>query len=132
MAPLAESQIPAMLLTLAIELPLGLLWLRWRTPALQTVGWHRLSPHGVPTRRALLALLLASTLTHPLAWWCSGQLGHTYYLQGLAIIELAVSLLEALIFAVIMPLAIAEALLLSLFLNLASLLLGTLLWPLLP
>lgn len=95
----------ALAMTLAVEAPL-VTWAGRR--------WQR------PWPRALLAGLLPSLLTHPLAWRAWERLGPQDYLQGVAIIEAAVWLVEALVLKLVLRLRWRQALLLSFAANAAS------------
>jgi hypothetical protein len=78
-----EGQLSALLLTLAVEIPLaGLL-------ARAFAGdWRRTVP----------VALLASCATHPLAWQLAAKLGPDDYREGLVLIEAGVVLAEAVIY----------------------------------
>lgn len=99
------SALAALGLTLAVEAPL----VAWAGRRLQRT-WGRV----------LLAGLLPSLLTHPLAWRAWERLGPQDYQQGVAIIEIAVWLVEALLLKLILRLQWRQALLLSLLANAAS------------
>lgn len=78
------DQLAAFAMTLAIELPVVALAAGRLGPA---VGW----------RRALAAGVVASSLTHPLAWWLRWRLGPDEAVAGFFAIELAVILMEAVV-----------------------------------
>ena len=107
------TQSAALGLTLALEMPVVLLAAR------------RLRVHW---QWALLAGLLASGLTHPLAWWVSGQLGPRDYGLWILLLEILVCLVETVIFRLALQLAWRWALALSVVANAVSALAGILLW----
>ena len=107
------TQSAALGLTLAIELPVVLL-----AAGRLRVRWQR----------GLAAGLLASGLTHPLAWWVSDQLGPRDYGLWIVFLEILVCLVESAIFRVVMQLAWRWALALSLLANAVSALAGIVLW----
>lgn len=99
-------------ITLAVEAPLVTLVGR----RLRLAWW-----------RAIVAGLLPSLVTHPLAWRAWERLGPQDYLQGVLLIEAAVWLIEAVLLKMLLSLLWRQALLLSLFANAASFALGRLL-----
>lgn len=102
----------ALALTLACELPLALLLAR-----------------GLPAQRVLFVAASASALTHPLAWRAALLLMPGSYRAGVALIELAVVIAEALWLRAWLSLSLARAAVLSLVVNAASALAGWWLWP---
>lgn len=78
------GELPALLLTLACEVPLVLL-LAQRLPPAPRPHWQRVLP----------AAISASALSHPLAWRMAAVLAADEYAAGLVLIELAVWLFEA-------------------------------------
>lgn len=100
-------------LTLAIESPIVLV-----------AAW-RLRVHWL---RGLAAGLLASSLTHPLAWWVSRQLGPQDYGVWIVSLEGMICLAEAVLLKFILKISWRWALALSLVANTASALTGLLLW----
>lgn len=111
------TQTAALGMTLAVEVPLVMLLAR---------RWH------IAWVRSLPVALLASCLTHPLAWklsWvASVLLQTTHYPVWFLAIEAGVWLLEALVFHFGLRLGWQRACVLSLGVNLASALFGVLLW----
>ena len=107
------AQAAAYLLTLVIEAPLS-----------AAFAAHR----SIPLRQSILAVLVASTLTHPVAWWASRRLGPDEYAATLWLIEAAVCAAEAGVFRWLLPLNWRDALLLSVGLNAASAVIGGLAW----
>ncbi len=101
--------LPALLLTLALEVPAAMLWLHWRTE--------------ISLSRAALAGAGASLVSHPVLWyvWLGGVAGTPgWTLSG----ELAVWVVEAVIYRVVLALEVREALALSAVCNLISAVLG--------
>jgi bacteriorhodopsin len=99
---MAMTQPEAMAWTLALELPV-----------LLGVGWRL----GTDWRRALLAGLLASGISHPLAWATALRMTEESYRWGWYAIELAVCVFEAVILGVVMRLGKRQACGLSLAAN---------------
>jgi uncharacterized membrane-anchored protein YitT (DUF2179 family) len=86
----------------------------------------RLVIPGAPWRRVLLTAICASLLTHPFAWWANRSIPWPF-VERAALIEVSVVLVEAAIYALLVPLRAAAGLGLSLWANGASFGLG-LLW----
>lgn len=107
------TQGAALGLTLAIESPVVLL-----------AAWQL----RLPWLRGLTAGLLASALTHPVAWWVSRQLGPQDYGLWILLLEITICLVEAAIFRLMLPTSWHWALALSVVANAASALTGILLW----
>jgi hypothetical protein len=107
------TQGAALGLTLAIESPI--VWL--------AAWWLR-----VHWLRAVVAGLLASSLTHPGAWWLSRQLGPLDYGTSTLAIEALVCLVEAVVLKLVLQVAWRRALVLSVVANAASAGAGLLLW----
>jgi hypothetical protein len=112
------SQAAALALTCLVEAPVVVALLRWRQ---QT--------HPASLLRWVMAGTLPSLLTHPVAWRTMGRFGAHDYAQGLAWVEAAVVLAEALLITVLAPCTARRALGASLAANGASALAGWLLWP---
>jgi hypothetical protein len=109
------AQLDALARTLAIELPVGwlCLWLFARNE-LRQAKW-----------RAPVVLLAASLLTHPFAWWGNQSLlGVVEFWPRVAMVELAVVLVEATLLRVVLHLRWPGAALASLAMNAASFGLG--------
>lgn len=100
-------------LTLAIESPVVML-----AALHQRIYWVR----------GLVAGVLASGLTHPWAWWVSGQLGPQDYGLWILALEITVCLIETLILRLVMQASWHSMLALSVVANAASALTGVLLW----
>lgn len=99
----------ALALTLAVEAPL--------------VGWYG-RRMGRTWRQVIAAGLLPSLVTHPIAWHAWSRLSPYDLVQGIAMIETAVWLVEALLLLIVLRLRWQQALLLSLAANVASMSLG--------
>lgn len=76
----------AWFLSLMVELPLLVVMLR---------------PNDV--KRVVLAGLVATSLTHPVAWWAAGLLAPSEYSQGILLIELVVWAAESILFRFMLP-----------------------------
>lgn len=110
------DQPQALLLTLLLELPVIFLAARY---------WQR------PLWRAGLAGVLASGLSHPLAWKIMLQMPTDVYRWGWYVLETGVCLFEAVILKSLLHLSGSQALRLSLMANILSAVLGRLLLALL-
>ncbi len=108
-----KPQLVGLLLSLVVEVPLVLGLVRWfKWPC----NWRRL-------------LLLApgvTLLTHPFAWALNEDLAHVAMIPRLAFIELAVLLIEGLILGHWGQLGMARGFQVALAANLASFLIGLL------
>lgn len=113
------SQSTALLLSLVTEALTALALVRaWGE------GWARAA-------RAALAAVLATLLTHPLAWAAMlGLMDEIGYAAAVALVEAAVVLMESLAYRLLVPLPGGRALLASLVANGASAGLGLLLYAL--
>jgi hypothetical protein len=100
-----SSQMSALLLTLAVEIPLAGLLAR---------------AFAGDWRRALPVALLASCATHPVAWKLAAKLGPDDYREGLALIEAGVVLAEAGIYRLLARCKAMSALGISAVCNAAS------------
>jgi hypothetical protein len=98
-------------LTLAVEAPV--------------VGWvgRRM---GRTWAQVIAAGLLPSLMTHPIAWHAWSRLSPYDFVQGIAMIETAVWLVEAVLLQIVLRLKWQQSLLLSLVANAASMSLGCL------
>jgi hypothetical protein len=105
----------ALMLTLAVELPVVIVLLR---RASVVVVWPR----------AVTVIVLASLVTHPLAWRVARALSPDEYTLGIAIIEAVVVAVEALWLRALLPIGLKTAALTSLIANAASFGVGALLW----
>jgi hypothetical protein len=105
------TQPEAMAWTLVLELPVVL-----------GAGWRL----GIGWRRALLAGLLASGISHPLAWAAALRMTEESYRWGWYAIELAVCVFETVILGVVMRLGKRQACGLSLAANGLSAMVGRL------
>lgn len=103
------------MLTLAVELPVVIVLLR---RASVVVVWPR----------AVTVIVLASLVTHPLAWRVARALSPDEYTLGIAIIEAVVVAVEALWLRALLPIGLKTAALTSLIANAASFGVGALLW----
>lgn len=106
------DQTSALLLTLAVEVPIAGLLAR---------------AIGANLRRAMFAALLASWVTHPVAWQLAAKLGSDDYRTGIALIEGAVVLAEAGIYRLLRCCSAWAAIGISTACNAASWLIGVLL-----
>jgi hypothetical protein len=109
------SQLQALLLTLAIEVTVGILLLaRWGG----AVAW----------RRAALAAAGASLVTHPVAWWANtvGLTAWSFAVRA-PVIEIAVVAAEALILRWALPVTARRAAAVSIAMNAASFAVGLML-----
>ncbi len=106
------SQGAAMAVTLAVEAPIVIGF---------ASQWH------INWLRALLAGLMASSITHPIAWWFSRQLGPTDYVFWVLMLEIIVTGLEVVILKCVLKCRWQQAFTLSLVANLASALIGVIL-----
>jgi hypothetical protein len=103
------NQVHALILTLAVEVPVALLLLaRW-----------------APAGHAVLAVAGVSLLTHPIAWWAStvGLRSWSFPARAAAI-EVAVVAVEAVILAWTLRLAAPRALAVAAAMNAASFAVG--------
>jgi predicted permease len=107
-----SSAIGALGLTLAVEAPL-VIWLG-----------HRLQRS---IHRSIIAGLLPSLLTHPLAWQIWSRLSPHGYIEAIALIEVAVFLIEAVVLRLLLHLTWRQALMVSMLANTASVGVGWLL-----
>jgi hypothetical protein len=105
----------ALMLTLAVELPVVIVLLR---RASVVVVWPR----------AVTVIVLASLVTHPLAWRVARALSPDEYTLGIAIIEAVVVAVEALWLRALLPIGLKTAAITSLIANAASFGVGALLW----
>lgn len=105
----------ALALTLAVELLVAFGWLRRTRPSL-------------PPPRIVIAGLLPSLLTHPLAWRAAAALPAAGYARGVLAIEAAVVLVEAVVLRLLLGRPWQDALLLALLANAASFAVGALLF----
>ena len=78
----------------------------------------------VSPQRRLMAALLPSCFTHPLAWRVIGNCGAHDYAAGLYLVEVIVILVEAACLRLALKLSLPRSLLLSFATNLASLVAG--------
>ena len=101
------GQSAALALTLGVESLVVLMWLRGAAVA-------------VPWRRMVIAALLPSSLTHPLAWRAAAALSADGSVAGLVAIETAVVLVEAAVLRALLPLDARRALVVAAAANLAS------------
>ncbi len=83
------------------------------TPVVMAAGWRWRS--GL--RRALAAAILASGVTHPVAWWVASNVPDESYVWGWFVIEAAVCCVEAPVLATVMRLPAGRALGLSVLAN---------------
>jgi hypothetical protein len=95
----------ALALTLAVEAPV--------------VGWYG-RRMGRTRGHVIAAGLLPSLVTHPIAWHAWSRLSPYDLVQGIAMIETAVWLVEAALLLILLRLKWKQALLLSLVANAAS------------
>lgn len=109
-----SGELVALFLSLALEAPVLLLATR-----------------AQPWPRRLLAALLPTLLTHPVAWELAGRLGPDDYLAGFVLIEGTVVLAEAAAIALLLRWRPWRALAASVLANATSALLGGALLPLL-
>lgn len=107
------DQTSALLLTLAVEIPVAGLLAR-------TIG--------ADLRRTLFAALVASCITHPVAWQLAAKLGPDDYRAGIALIEGAVVVVEAGIYRLLLSCKWKPALGISAACNTASWLVGIVLF----
>ena len=111
------TQSTALLVTLAVEVPLVLLLTR---------RWH------YPWGRCLVAAVLASCISHPIAWklsWvASVLLQSAHYGWWFVAIEFGVCFVEALLYWLVLRLCWQRTLFLSVIANATSALFGILLW----
>jgi hypothetical protein len=105
----------ALMLTLAVELSAVIVLLR---RASVVVVWPR----------AVTVIVLASLVTHPLAWRVARALSPDEYTLGIAIIEAVVVAVEALWLRALLPIGLKTAAITSLIANAASFGVGALLW----
>lgn len=105
------QQHEAWLLSLAVELPL-LAALLNRNEVL----------------RVLVAGVLATSLTHPVAWWAAGLLAPTEYTQGILVLEAVVWITESTVLRSMLPVRWSAAAAYCLFANTASATVGWLAW----
>jgi hypothetical protein len=105
----------ALMLTLAVELPVVIVLLR---RASVVVVWPR----------AVTVIVLASLVTHPLAWRVARALSPDEYTLGIAIIEAVVVAVEALWLRALLPIGLKTAAITSLIANAATFGVGALLW----
>lgn len=99
------TQTSAFFMTLAIEVPLASV-----LATLRSVSWMR----------GFFAAIVASSLTHPVAWWITQRLGPDEYQAMLWVIEAIVCLVEALVFMRILRMRWGTSLALSVIVNAAS------------
>lgn len=99
----------ALLLTLAVEIPVA-------------AGWLRRSPEGraIALPRLLAVIALASLLTHPLAWRAALALSPDGYAAGVAAIEVVVLAVEAVLLRALLPIGWRAAFSAALLANVAS------------
>jgi hypothetical protein len=111
----AVSQLQALILTVAIEVPVAILLLgRWGS----RVAWHRVA----------LAAAGASLVTHPLAWWANtAALAAWPFAARATLIEVAVAAAEALILAWALAVTARRAAVVSIAMNAASFAVGLML-----
>ncbi|MES2681905.1 MAG: hypothetical protein V4650_00150 [Pseudomonadota bacterium] len=107
------SQNEALVLTLLIELPVVF--------AVWEINKKRFF-------RAGMAGLLATGLTHPLAWSLASRLGAQDYLHGFYLIEIAVVAVEAIVIGYVMPCSWRVAIGTSVLANGLSASVGCFLW----
>lgn len=105
----------ALMLTLAVELPVVIVLLR---RASVVVAWPR----------AVTVIVLASLVTHPFAWRAARALSPDEHTLGIAIIEAVVVAVEALWLRALLPISLRTSVLTSLIANAASFGVGALLW----
>lgn len=70
--------------------------------------------------RILAAAVAASLLTHPFAWRAAAALSPDGYVQGVALIEMVVVLVEAAVLRLLLPIDVRRASIVALVANLAS------------
>lgn len=99
------SAIGALLLTLSVEAPL-VMWFA-----------HRLQR---ATYRSVMAGLVPSLLTHPIAWQTWSRLSEHGFIEGIAFIETAVFLIESAVLQLVLDTTWRQAPMISLFANAAS------------
>jgi len=102
------SQIEALLLTIAVEVPVGL-------AAALVMG-----PKPIVWSRMVVALLAVSLATHPIAWWLAGEWRAWPFPLRAAVIEACVVIVEAGLLWVAVPLAPGRAFAVAAAINLAS------------
>jgi len=103
------TQTEALLISYITEIPICLLIMR------------RL---GVNFNKALFAGVIATSLTHPVAWSISRLLSENEYLINIIVIELFVIVFEMLIYKTLTKIKWMHSLIISLISNLASALSG--------
>ena len=81
-----------------------------------------LYPYGV--KRVVLAGMVATSLTHPVAWWAAGLLAPAEYLQGILIIELVVWAAESILLRFMLPAPWIVAVACACLANMASMAVG--------
>lgn len=79
-----------------------------------------LRPSVIGMSRILAAAVAASLLTHPFAWRAAAALSPDGYAQGVAIIEMAVVLVEAAVLRLLLPVGARRAFVIATVANLAS------------
>lgn len=97
----------AWLLSLVVELPLLVVMLY---------------PYEV--KRVVWAGLVATSLTHPVAWWAAGLLAPAEYTQGVLVIEIVVWATESVLFRFMLPTQWAAAAACACLANTASMTVG--------
>lgn len=97
----------AWILSLAVELPL-------LAAMLYRCKW----------KRVLVAGALATTVTHPVAWWAAGMLSPAEYTQGVLVIEIVVWATESALIRAMLPIRWSAAVAYCLFANMASVVVG--------
>ena len=111
------SQLQAYALTLAIEVPVLIL----------SAAYYR-----IPWQRSFITGVIASTITHPLAWWFTWFINiivfTPYPYVWFLLTELGVWLIESLILSKFLKLSFARAAMLAALANLSSASLGVLFW----
>ena len=100
-------QLQALVVTWLIEVPV-LCW----------------SLRGLPLAKVVLVGLVASLLTHPVAWWAASLLSPHDYTRGVWTIEACVWLAEAFVILLALRVGVARSALASGGANLASFALG--------
>ena len=103
------TQGAALLLTLAVELPVAAALLR-----------RSREGHAPALPRLLAVVALASLLTHPFAWRAAAALSPDAYAAGAVLVELAVVAFEAAVLRALLPVGWRAAFVVALLANAAS------------
>lgn len=111
------SQLEAFLISHALEAPTAL-----------AVAWLALGTRARTLVYVGLAALLATTLTHPVAWWLNQVLQGVPYPPRVAALELVIVLVEAGVYRAVARLPLRRALLVSFVANATSYALGMVIW----